>query len=115
MTRTALSLLLVMCSPFVLAHTPSESTHPADGATLETVPEMLHVTFAEPTRVVKIVLIHTGPGGTHETRLEPPSKEPSETLHLTPELPGAGEYALTWRALGADGHVVTGSFTFRVR
>jgi len=115
MTRIAFAFLLAACAPFALAHTPSESTHPVDGATLEAVPEMLHVKFAEPTRVVKVVLTHTGPEGTHETRLAPPSKEPTEMLHLTPELPGTGEYALTWRALGADGHVVTGSFTFRVR
>ena len=112
--RTAALLACLTCGP-ALAHTSGTSTEPADGATLDAVPETLRLAFAGPMRIVKVVMVHEGPTGTHETRLEVPSKAATESLELSPDFAGPGDYRVEWRGLGEDGHVMTGTFSFSVR
>ena len=111
----AIALLACLCAGGALAHTPGTSTEPADGATLDAVPEALRLSFAGPMRVVKVVMVHDGPTGARETRLDVPSKAPTESLALSPEFAGPGDYRVEWRGLGEDGHVMTGEFSFSVR
>ena len=113
----ALALALCSCLPSVtaFAHTDVVSTDPADGATLDAAPETLRVRFAAPLRVVKASVTRTAPDGARESRAERPAPAPSEELTLAPGLVGTGDYAIVWRALGDDGHVVEGGFAFRVR
>ncbi|WP_051540957.1 copper resistance protein CopC [Ahrensia sp. 13_GOM-1096m] len=109
------SVFAVLFSTFAsLAHSPMKSTSPENKATLDTAPEMLHLNFAKPARVLKVVMTHSTADASNEMRMELPTKEAVEEMHLTPEFMGAGNYKIEWRALGEDGHVIKGDFTFDV-
>ncbi|KPB00641.1 copper resistance CopC family protein [Ahrensia marina] len=107
--------LTVLFSTFAsLAHSPMKSTSPENEAMLDAEPEMLHLNFAKPARVLKVVMTHSTADASHETRVEIPTKDAVEEMHLTPEFMGEGTYKVEWRALGEDGHVIKGDFTFDV-
>lgn len=97
-----------------MAHSPVKSTSPENNAVLNEVPEMLHLTFSKPARIVKVVMTHTNGDASHEMKLELPSKELADEVHLTPEFMGVGEYVVDWRALSEDGHTIKGNFSFMV-
>lgn len=105
---------IVSTTNFSLAHSPMKSTSPANEEQLAAVPDMLHLTFAKPARVLKVVMIHSTADASHETRVKLPTKDAVEEMRLTPEFMGAGNYKIEWRALGEDGHVIKGEFTFEV-
>ncbi len=96
------------------AHSPLKATMPADGETVSGTPDMLHLVFAKPARVTKIMLKHTAGATTHEDKLAIPSKKFETELMLKPEFKGPGDYTVDWRALGEDGHALKGSFKFTV-
>ena len=96
------------------AHSPLKATMPADGETISGTPDMLHLVFAKPARVTKIMLKHTMGDMTHEDKLALPSKKFGTEMMLEPEFKGPGEYTVDWRALGEDGHALKGSFKFTV-
>lgn len=112
--RTTAVLTTLMIATTAFAHSPVKETSPANGAVLETVPEMLHMTFAAPARVMKVTMTHSKNDASHESRLEIPTRDMVEEIHLTPEFMGSGNYLVEWRALGEDGHVLKGTFSFDV-
>lgn len=107
-------LAAMLSATLAFAHSEMETTSPENQAKLDVAPEMLHLTFSAPARVMKVVMTHTTADGANEMRLEIPSRELVDEVHLTPEFPGAGAYRVEWRALGEDGHVMTGEFSFDV-
>lgn len=107
-------LAILFSTSVALAHSPMKSTSPANQAMLDAVPENLHLKFAKPARVLKVVMTHSVDGALHEERLELPTKKAVEDMQLTPEFKGSGAYKIEWRALGEDGHVIKGDFTFDV-
>ena len=96
------------------AHSPLKATMPADGETISGTPDMLHLVFAKPARVTKIMLKHVAGATTHEDKLAIPSKKFETELMLQPDFKGPGDYIVDWRALGKDGHALKGSFKFTV-
>lgn len=108
------SLALIAATSFSLAHSPMKSTSPVNEANLNAEPEMLHLNFAKPARVLKVVMTHTTADASHEMRIKLPTKDAVKEMHLTPEFMGAGAYKVEWRALGQDGHVIKGAFSFDV-
>lgn len=107
-------LAILFSTSVVLAHSPMKSTSPANQAMLDAVPETLYLKFAKPSRVLKVVMTHSADDALHEERLELPTKKAVEDMQLTPEFKGSGAYKVEWRALGEDGHVIKGDFTFDV-
>ena len=96
------------------AHSPLKATMPSDGQTVSGTPDMLHLVFAKPARVTKVMLKHTNGDMSHQDKLELPSKKFTTELMLQPEFKGPGNYEVEWRALGEDGHALKGSFKFKV-
>ena len=117
MHRSLFATLVLGCAwlGHVAAHTDFTATEPADGATLDAAPDTVRMDFAGPMRIVKVTVVHAGPDGSSETRLTPPSRDATESLVLSPELAGPGDYRIEWRGLGEDGHVMTGAFSFSGR
>lgn len=113
-TIFTLGLIATIWAGTALAHSPVKTTSPSNEEVLTSEPEMLHMIFAAPARVMKVVMIHSTADASHETRLEIPSRDFVTELHLTPEFSGAGDYAVQWRALGEDGHVLKGEFSFEI-
>eukprot|EP00820_Chromera_velia_P001569 Cvel_2813.t1-p1 / transcript=Cvel_2813.t1 / gene=Cvel_2813 / organism=Chromera_velia_CCMP2878 / gene_product=hypothetical protein / transcript_product=hypothetical protein / location=Cvel_scaffold113:34216-34572(-) / protein_length=119 / sequence_SO=supercontig / SO=protein_coding / is_pseudo=false len=96
------------------AHGETRMTTPADGATLDSAPETIELRFAEPSRVLNVQMAHRAGGANHTAKLDLPTRAPVETLVLEPDFMGPGAYRFSYRALGTDGHVMTGSFSFTV-
>ncbi|MEQ8401585.1 MAG: copper resistance protein CopC [Silicimonas sp.] len=105
--------LLTMLVP-AMAHSPLETSVPADGDELAAVPETIDMTFAAPARVMKVEMIHTNGDASHMVTVNIPTRDEIETISLTPDFMGAGAYQVDWRALSEDGHVITGTFSFTV-
>lgn len=120
MTPTALrriALALVAAACFALAgplaaHSGVTQTRPSDGAHLHDPPEAVGVHFDGAMRITQFTL--SGPDG--EVALaDRPGPQPVRGFETAPAAPLApGEYRVEWRALAADGHLMSGSFRFRV-
>ncbi|PHK94115.1 copper resistance protein CopC [Pseudoroseomonas rhizosphaerae] len=95
------------------AHAMLHSSDPADGATLNASPRALNLAFTEDCRVTSLRLVDEG-GREHQVRREggrAASSQVTATL-AAPLRPGA--YRLEWRAMGDDGHVMSGAVRFAV-
>lgn len=101
-----------------LAHTDVESSTPRDGAVLARTPATATVTFGEPMqRVSRITVSRNGQGNlVKSARLSP---RDASVATVTLKRPGPkkqpGTYRLRWEVVGADGHALTGTITYRVR
>ncbi len=108
---TILAVPLALLATAATAHTKTDATTPADGATVMEV-EMLHIVFDSPMRVISAALTRNGT----EIAIERESgMEPIEEFHAVPAAPLApGTYRLDWRGMAADGHPMQGGFGFTV-
>jgi copper transport protein len=84
---------------------------PADGAVLRAAPARVVLTFSEAARLA-VLWIASGDGPRHRIAPLPVDAAPEISVALPPLAPG--RYALTWRVIGADGHVVPGELRFTV-
>ncbi len=92
-------------------HKPSSKTMPADGAVLETSPKMIGVDFGH-TMTVESITVSTLTGEMMELDVSDIG-ESSHVMVRSPKLQ-ADDYIVDWRARGADGHVMSGTFAFTV-
>ncbi|CCH79619.1 Copper resistance protein CopC [Nostocoides japonicum T1-X7] len=92
------------------AHNVLVATSPADGSTVARTPAQVVLTFDQPALKIGTVLKVTGPSGdvtSGSARLV--NNEVQQPL--APGAP-AGHYTVAWRVTSADGHPVSGTFTF---
>ncbi len=95
------------------AHNRLVGSDPADGATLDRTPGAVVLTLGEPSVALGTQVVVSGPDG-------PASTGPPELVDTTvrqPLVPGApaGDYTVTWRVTGNDGHPLAGRLTFTAR
>jgi methionine-rich copper-binding protein CopC len=100
--------LLALASP-AAAHDVIRSTNPADGATVERLPDRVVLTFDEPALALGSEVVVTGPAGPVSDG--PPSLVDNEVRQAVRAGP-AGRYTVLWRVTSADGHPVSGTFSF---
>lgn len=105
---------LLFSTTTTFAHSTLRSTVPADGQVLDSVPATIDIGFAEPARLMKVEMTHTAGDVSETIRVAIPTREPVNDISLSPDLSGAGDYSVDWRALSEDGHVITGTFSFSV-
>jgi methionine-rich copper-binding protein CopC len=93
------------------AHAHLTASTPAAGSRGAAPPEfVLH--FAEATRLTAVTLQRDGAAA---RQLEPLPTRAGTTLRLRAPTLAAGDYVLTWRGLGDDGHVVSGTVRFTIQ
>ena len=95
------------------AHAVLRSTSPASGASLQTAPREVVLTFDEAPAAVGDVVQVTGPDGS-VVSVGPP-RIVGTTVHqgLAPGL-ASGGYEVVWRVTSDDGHPVSNAFAFSV-
>lgn len=108
---TILAFALVLVPALVLAHSESEATEPADGATVTEVSE-LTMRFDDPMRIITVVL--TSPDGEIEIERETDMDPTTEFRAAPAEDLAPGLYQFEWRGMASDGHPMQGSFSFTV-
>jgi methionine-rich copper-binding protein CopC len=93
------------------AHTRLESSDPADGASLDTAPQTVTLTFNEaiPAEFSAITVI--GPDGV-AYQTGPVSADGGRVSTAVSPLGPAGRYEIGYRVVSDDGHPVTGSVSF---
>jgi methionine-rich copper-binding protein CopC len=104
-------LLVVAGASGAQAHDVLESTDPADGSTVATAPDHVTLTFGEPAQALGTEIQVVGPQGEALSVGLPVLTGSVVTQEVAPVRP-AGTYTVNWRVTSADGHPVSGTFTF---
>ena len=109
--HTLLGLALATVPMLAVAHSKSEVTTPADGATVNVVP-VLSMQFDDPMRIISVTLTSTEGGVDimRETGMDPTLEFRAVPL----EALAPGSYRFDWRGMASDGHPMQGTFTFTV-
>ncbi|MCY3729970.1 MAG: copper resistance protein CopC [Rhodospirillaceae bacterium] len=112
-TSRYLSILvtaLALAALNVRAHTVLSSSVPADNA-VAAAPETITLAFSTQVRLTGLSL-EDATGRTLDLGAIPTATQ-QEFVIVAPALP-PGAYRVSWRAVGADSHVVSGEFRFEV-
>lgn len=106
----AVTVLLMGPATAAEAHSILIGTTPRDGSTNAVVPIEVTLTFNEPAVAIGTILVVTGPAGQVQTGAAV-LIDNTVAEHLRSGSP-AGRYTVAWRVTSADGHPVSGSFSF---
>ncbi|WP_308445916.1 copper resistance CopC family protein [Brachybacterium atlanticum] len=103
-----LAALLALGAP-AQAHDTLLESDPADGATLETSPEAITLTFSADILEVSPLVRITDESGEQLAEITPSVDGPVATATLEEPLP-AGTSTVQWRVVSSDGHPIEGTF-----
>jgi methionine-rich copper-binding protein CopC len=95
------------------AHNTLVSTTPGDGASVARTPAAVVLTFNEPAIALGTEIVVNGPAGAVQQGT-PRLVDNTVSQDLQPGAP-AGTYRVAWRVTSADGHPVSGTYTFTSR
>ncbi|MFE7277211.1 copper resistance protein CopC [Streptomyces sp. NPDC057623] len=110
---TALAVLAVS-APQAAAHTDLDTSSPGARATLAGLPPNATLTFSDSMTQKYAKVAVTGPDGKSAAAGDPQVDGKTVTLPLETGSP-AGRYTVGYRVVSADGHPVSGSYTFTVK
>jgi copper resistance protein C len=108
-----MSLTVTLHAPFAWAHATRISAEPPDGAVLTTGPDRVSATFNERLQTTFAAMTVVGPDNNMWSTGEPSVRGAVVSIGLRPLGP-AGTYTVNYRVTSADGHVVSGSWSFRL-
>lgn len=95
------------------AHAALVGTDPPDKTTLTQAPTRVSATFNEPMQSAFAAMTVVGPDGNLWSNGAPEVRDVVVAVNLRPLGP-SGTYTVNYRATSADGHVVTGSWSFEL-
>jgi copper resistance protein C len=104
-------LALVLGAAPALAHTRLQSSDPADGASLDSAPEHVALTFNEEMTPEFSTITVVGPDGAHYETGRVGAEGGTVSTAVLPLGP-AGQYKIGYRVVSADGHPVAGEVSF---
>jgi hypothetical protein len=109
----ALMLIATLNAPTAFAHAARVSADPPDNAVLATSPARVSATFNEQLQTTFAAMTVVGPDGNVWSTGEPTVQGAVVSIDVRPLGP-AGAYTVNYRVTSADGHVVSGSWSFRL-
>lgn len=95
------------------AHAARVAAAPAENAVVDTGPNRASATFNQPLQTTFAAMTVVGPDGNLWSSGEPQVQGAVISVGLRPLGP-AGTYTVNYRVTSADGHVVSGSWSFRL-
>ncbi|VEG58412.1 protein, copper resistance protein CopC-like protein [Mycolicibacterium aurum] len=95
------------------AHAARIASDPAENAQLSQQPARVNATFNEPMQSQFAAMTVIGPDGAQWSDGDPAVDGPVISVAVRPGGP-AGTYTVNYRATSADGHVVTGSWSYQL-
>ncbi len=118
LTQTGAALLfaaLLMCASTAIAaaHAARIAADPADKSTVQTGPQRVSATFNEQMQGAFAAMTVVGPDGNLWSTGDPQVSGAVLAVAVRPLGP-VGTYTVNYRATSADGHVVSGSWTFQL-
>jgi MYXO-CTERM domain-containing protein len=105
---------LAVAAPQAAAHTELDTSSPGANATLAGLPPRITLTFSDAMTQNYAKVAVTSPDGESTATGEPEVSGRKVALALDPASP-AGRYTVGYRVVSADGHPVSGSYTFTVK
>jgi copper transport protein len=109
---TAVVMLLVSAAP-ASAHSELVSSTPANGTRLGHAPQQVTLEFTEGINLIPDGLQLLDSRG-DKVRTAAPAAQGNTVTWPMPANLGAGAYVVNWRVISADGHPVSGAFSFGV-
>jgi copper resistance protein C len=109
----ALALTAICTGPVAAAHATRVSAEPADGAVLTAGPGRVSATFNERLQATFAAMTVVGPDGNLWSTDDTSVQGAVVGVGLRPLGP-VGIYTVNYRVTSADGHVVSGSWSFRL-
>jgi methionine-rich copper-binding protein CopC len=109
----AMALTATLNAQAAFAHATRLAADPADNAVLTSGPERVSATFNERLQTTFAAMTVVGPDGNVWSTGEPTVQGAAVGIGLRPLGP-AGTYTVNYRVTSADGHVVSGSWSFRL-
>ena len=109
----AMTLAATINAQVASAHAARVSADPADNAVLTTDPDQVSATFNERLQTTFAAMTVVGPDGNVWSTGEPAVQGAVVSIGMRPLGP-AGVYTVNYRVTSADGHVVSGSWSFRL-
>ncbi|ALV46628.1 hypothetical protein MB46_15145 [Arthrobacter alpinus] len=107
----AMTLLLLGSSTAALAHDAITGTTPADGSTVETVPDKIEITMSNTPAVIGSQVLVLDSAGTDWATGSVDVLDTVATQNVRPGAP-AGKFTVKWRLVSSDSHPVEGEFSF---
>ena len=128
MFRNFLLTMLIILPLAANAHSPLSSSFPSDGETLDVPPVEIVMDFKASAKLIKVELMMSkdkqdngllgGLFGGDDGEPVPLGKSFLMLMNKRQVIPmpslGEGDYSLSWRAMGEDGHVIKGELAFKV-
>lgn len=109
----AMTLAATFGAAVASAHTTRVSAEPAENAEVTAGPARVSATFNEPLQTTFASMTVVGPDGNLWSTGEPEVQAAVVSVGVRPLGP-AGSYTVNYRVTSADGHVVSGSWSFRL-
>ena len=106
------TLFAVLLGTSLAAHSPLQSSVPANDAVVAAAPEALDLMFQNPIRLTKVTLAVDGGAPTNLVLESVEGFVLQYSVLLGDQ--GSGDYAIEWRGLGDDGHPMQGTIRFMV-
>lgn len=106
-------VIATLTAPAASAHATRVATDPAADAALATGPQRVSATFNEQLQTTFAAMTVVGPDGNVWSTGEPTVRGAVVGIALR-ALGPAGTYTVNYRVTSADGHVVSGSWSFRL-
>lgn len=110
--RLLLSISLLAVSLGAAAHTAVKGAKPADGATLDSSPASIEITFEHPVQMTSISVVAEKAA---ERKVTFTPSTAATTFTVDKPALTAGHNEVHWKALSKDGHVVTGKLTYTIK
>jgi hypothetical protein len=107
----AVGTVFALTAPPASAHAALTGASPAKDATVAA-PSEIVLTYSDPIRLPRVVLTDAADKQYQAGR--PRAVDNKVTQAVTGALPN-GEYTVGWRVVSADGHPVSGTYTFTVK
>ena len=107
-----MAALIALFAANAHAHTHLKDSVPAEGSTVAVSPPNIVLKFSEPTRLTALA-VKKSDGSEQKLAPLPTSPAPEVTVRA-PEQLAPGKYSLVWRAVAADGHIMSGELHFTI-
>lgn len=111
LTRLLTGIAFAALPLLAQAHTALKTSVPEDGATMQVAPASVQLEFKGPVRLMKFELESDGQSLPVEFE---PNSEPVAAYNIASPILQPGTVTVNWSAMGADGHILSDSFSFTV-
>jgi methionine-rich copper-binding protein CopC len=112
MKNVLLAGIIGIWATSAMAHSPLDSTTPANEAAVSLMPSEVLIDFKGDIRLTRADITHDD---TNSMEVDLGDQTAfTQEFALPMHDMGAGEYVVEWRGLGADGHALNGTFRFTV-